>query len=53
MLFGLALIFTREELGRAYKKAIRKAHPDLGGSVEAAQELNVARDLIMSAHGWA
>ena len=53
MLFGLALIFTREELQRAYKKAIRKAHPDLGGSVEAAQELNVARDLIMSAQGWA
>ena len=52
-LFGLALTFTCEELGRAYKIAIRKAHPDLGGSLRQAQELNVARDLIMSAHGWA
>jgi len=52
-LFGLALTFTREELHHAYKTAIRKAHPDLGGSVEQAQELNVARDLIISAHGWA
>lgn len=52
-LFGLALTLTREELQRAYKSAIRKAHPDLGGSVEQAQELNIARDLIMSTHGWA
>ena len=50
---GLRLGFTREELNRAYKAAIRKAHPDLGGSVKDAQAINNARDVLLRAHGWA
>jgi hypothetical protein len=30
-----------------------KVHPDVsGGSVQAAQQANIARDLLMRAHGW-
>lgn len=51
--FGLAPGFTQGDLNSAYKRAIRKAHPDAGGSVEEAQTVNTDRDLIARAHGWA
>lgn len=50
--FGLAPGFTAADLSRAYKRIIRKAHPDAGGSLEEAQAVNAARDLIARAHGW-
>lgn len=49
---GLPANFTQVELSRAYKIAIRKAHPDLGGSHEKAQAVNTARDLLARHHGW-
>lgn len=52
-LLGLDPGFTRDALKRAYKQLMRKAHPDVaGGSTEAAQAVNAARDLVMTAHGW-
>lgn len=50
--FGLPPEFTRADLDRAYKHAIRKAHPDAGGSLAEAQAVNADRDLLMSARGW-
>ncbi len=52
-LLGLHPAFTREELVKAYKQAIRRAHPDAGGSVKQAAAINAARDLIMIRKGWA
>lgn len=37
---------TKAGLSRAYRKAIRAAHPDLGGSPARAKAVNIARDLI-------
>lgn len=51
-LLGLQNGFTQAELSRAYKEAMKKAHPDAGGSVEAAQAVNAARDLITDHMGW-
>ena len=50
--FGLAPGFTADDLSRVYKRAIRKAHPDAGGSLEQAQAINAARDLIARRMGW-
>jgi hypothetical protein len=52
-LLGLPRAFTRDELSAAYKKAIRRAHPDAGGSTEMAAAVNAARDLIIARRGWA
>ncbi|MHC2633953.1 hypothetical protein ACVME5_006636 [Bradyrhizobium liaoningense] len=49
---GLNSGFTLSDLKRAYKLAIRFAHPDAGGSAAAAQAVNAARDLIARRHGW-
>ena len=45
--------FTKAQLSHAYRKAIRKAHPDLGGSPARAKAINIARDLLRKAQGWA
>lgn len=45
--------FSRTALSRAYKQAMKHAHPDAGGSTTKAQAVNAARDLLMRAHGWA
>lgn len=44
--------FTKQELTRAYRKAILAAHPDLGGTHAHAKSINVARDLIRAHKGW-
>jgi hypothetical protein len=49
----LGTAFTREQLNTAYKIAIRKAHPDAGGSLQDAQAVNAARDIILHQKGWA
>jgi hypothetical protein len=45
--------FGREDLKRAYKEAIVRAHPDRGGSAQEAARVNAARDLIRARMGWA
>lgn len=52
-LFGLKPGFSRNAFDKAYKQAIRKAHPDLGGSTRDAQIVNAAREIIVRRHGWA
>lgn len=49
ILLGLPGNYTRAALDAAYKAAIRKAHPDAGGSVDEAQAVNMARDLLLRA----
>lgn len=46
-LLGLPPRFTRAELDAAFKAAIKKAHPDAGGSDDQAQAVNAARDLLL------
>jgi len=52
-LLGLEPGFSRAALSRAYKQAMKHAHPDAGGSTIKAQAVNAARELLMRAHGWA
>lgn len=35
---------SQEQIDAAYKIKARQAHPDLGGSAEAMQKVNIARD---------
>lgn len=52
-LLGLEPGFSRAALTRAYKQAMKHAHPDAGGSTRRAQAVNAARELLLRAHGWA
>jgi len=52
-LLGLEPGFNRTALSRAYKQAMKHAHPDVGGTTRKAQAVNAARELLMRAHGWA
>ncbi len=54
---ALALLGLSEEhsfaaFKAAYRQAIASAHPDKGGTDEAAQAVNAARDVIARRHGW-
>lgn len=51
-LLGLGPDFDRDQLNHAYKSAIRKAHPDAGGTVEQAAQINSARDVLKQIKGW-
>ncbi len=44
--------FTQANLKAAYRTAIRRAHPDAGGTQEAAQAVIAAHALIRSRNGW-
>jgi hypothetical protein len=39
---------TKEQIDAAYKERAKKVHPDSGGSTEAFQELNAAREEALS-----
>ena len=53
-LLDLSSDICRETFDRAFKAAIKKAHPDVaGGSVEGAQAVIAAREVINKHHGWA
>lgn len=43
---------TPETLKRAYRQAMRAAHPDITGSEEEAVRINRARDAIRKHFGW-
>ena len=51
-LLSLAPGFTQADLSRAFKRAMKTAHPDAGGSTQMAQAVNAARTLIAKRHGW-
>ena len=51
-ILGLFNTPTKSELNKAYKKLIRKYHPDNGGSEEMCMQLNQARDYVAKYNGW-
>ena len=51
-LLALTPDFTKPALKRAYRAAIRKAHPDAGGTARAAQAVNGAYELLLQSRGW-
>lgn len=46
LLFGLSLPFSREELQKKYRDAMKRAHPDSGGNEEMAKAINAAKDRL-------
>lgn len=45
-LFNLIILPTVRELNRVRRKAMQEAHPDRGGTVERAQEINAAYEIL-------
>jgi hypothetical protein len=50
-LLGLPLNYTRDEVIAAFRRAVKKAHPDLGGTAEMFHKLVEARDRLLAALG--
>jgi uncharacterized membrane protein (UPF0136 family) len=46
-ILGVGPDATREEIQAAYKRLIRMAHPDSGGTAGLAAQLNAARDKLL------
>ncbi len=44
---GLAVGADRKTIKEAWKRLMREAHPDQGGSAERAKALNAARDVLL------
>ena len=49
-LLGLAQGASREEVARAHRTVMKKAHPDHGGSTDLAARVNEAKDVLMRRH---
>jgi hypothetical protein len=49
-LLGLAEGASREEVARAHRNVMKKAHPDHGGSTDLAARVNEAKDILMRRH---
>lgn len=47
-LLGVAEDASEEEIDAAYRKLMAKVHPDAGGTSALAQQLNTARDILLS-----
>ncbi|MEE4316129.1 MAG: J domain-containing protein [Erythrobacter sp.] len=47
-LLGVAPEASREEVIAAHRRLVGLVHPDRGGSKEAMQEANAARDLLLA-----
>ena len=48
-LLGIEAGAGREEIIAAHRRLVALVHPDKGGSTEAMQEANAARDLLLAA----
>jgi DnaJ family protein C protein 19 len=46
-LLGLSAAATREDIIGAHKRLVAIVHPDRGGSSDAVQEANAARDALL------
>jgi hypothetical protein len=46
--FGLTTGYTRRDVEIAFRRLVWDAHPDVGGSHEAFQNLVEQRDLLLS-----
>ncbi len=49
-ILGLEPGQSREAITLAYRQAMKKTHPDHGGSSDMAVKLNLARDVLLSSH---
>ena len=47
-LLGVGEAASLEEIRTAHRRLIAKVHPDLGGSAELAERVNVARDTLIT-----
>lgn len=47
-ILGLSSDYTQEDLKTAYRAAVMKNHPDLGGNAERMVQINIAKSLIDS-----
>lgn len=47
-ILGVGPSATRAEIQEAYKRLMRRAHPDQGGTSGLASQLNAARDRLLS-----
>jgi hypothetical protein len=50
-LLGVPTNYTRDEVIGAFRRAVKKAHPDLGGTAEDFRKLVEARDRLLAAIG--
>jgi hypothetical protein len=50
-LLGVAADYSKENVIAAFRRAVKKAHPDLGGTAEMFQKLVKARDRLLAALG--
>jgi hypothetical protein len=50
-LLGLPLNYTKEDVLSAFRRAVKKAHPDLGGTAEMFHKLVEARDRLLAGLG--
>ncbi len=51
LLLGLPENYTRDDVISAFRRAAKKAHPDLGGTAEMFRKLVEARDRLLAALG--
>lgn len=51
LLLGLPRDYTRDDVISAFRRAVKKAHPDLGGTAERFHKLVEARDRLLAALG--
>ena len=49
-LLGLPKGASREDVARAHRSVMKKAHPDHGGSTDLAARVNEAKDVLMRRH---
>lgn len=47
-ILGLTGSYTLKDMQAAYRQKIRRAHPDVGGSVEEATRINAAKEILES-----
>jgi hypothetical protein len=50
-LLGVPADYTREDVIAAFRRAVKKAHPDMGGTAEMFRKLVEARDRLLAAIG--
>jgi hypothetical protein len=50
-LLGLSGDYTKDDVLRAFRRAVKRAHPDVGGTAEMFTALVAARDRLLSAIG--
>jgi hypothetical protein len=50
-LLGVPADYSKEDVIAAFRRAVKKAHPDLGGTAEMFDQLVKARDRLLAALG--